>query len=57
MSPRTIAAAKSLGPYILLTDLSFFEVKRIEPCTSLLEASGTVSQTTSRHLKLPWMEG
>lgn len=57
MSPRTIAAAKSLGPYILLTDFSFFEVKRIEPCTSLLEASGTVSQTTSRHLKLPWMEG
>ena len=57
MSPRTISAAKGLGPYIVLTDFSFFQVKQIEPCTSLLGASGTVSQTTSRRLKLPWMEG
>ena len=53
VSPRTIAAAKGLGPYIVLTDFSSFEVKQIEPCTSLLGASGTVSQTTSRHLELP----
>ena len=57
MSPRTISAAKGLGPYILLTYFSFFEVKKIELCTSLLGASGTVSQTTRRHLELPWMEG
>jgi len=57
MSPRTISAAKGLGPYIVLTDFSFFQVKQIEPCTSPLGANGTVSQTTSRHLKLPWMEG
>ena len=53
VSPRTIAAAKGLGPYIVLTDFSSFKVKQIEPCTSLLGASGTVSQTTSRHLELP----
>ena len=53
VSPRTIAAAKGLGPYIVLTDFSSFKVKQIEPCTSLLGASGTVSQTTIRHLELP----
>ena len=57
MSPRTISAAKGLGPYIALTDFSFFQVKQIELCTSLLGASGTVSQTTSRPWELPWMEG